>query len=346
MKFTLPTTELRRALYRVHGLYTSTEDPLDARLLLRALPGQVRFAARNPQAYLVTGHAAEVDSPGAASVLASELFAVAHQLMSPAATIHLAGGLLHVGAARLPALGAEDFPPLPRARATMALLDRTSFARALERALSTVCTDETRASLCGVFLEAGGALLSTDGHRATIVERAALVPVPEPGLLLPRAAMLALQRLLVEEPDLWFAGALPGLVAFTRTGLVMAVTPTPIAFPQLRQVLPRTEPARVRLPRERFAAGLERLSSIAEGVSLACTAGGVEVTARSEKVGSAVVRYDAGGPEVSVGFSIEYMRDALALLSGEDVTLEIHGEKDPILIREGDFLAVVMPMRL
>ena len=62
------------------------------------------------------------------------------------------------------------------------------------------------------------------------------------------------------------------------------------------------------------------------------------------------IEYD--GPPVAIGLNARYLLDALGAMTTEDVNLGVSGELDPAMLRpsaaeaQGDYMAVIMPMRI
>ena len=58
------------------------------------------------------------------------------------------------------------------------------------------------------------------------------------------------------------------------------------------------------------------------------------------------VLIEYGGPELIVGFNPHYLIDVLKNINEESITLELTGADKPGVIRMGDYLYLVLPMRI
>ena len=102
-----------------------------------------------------------------------------------------------------------------------------------------------------------------------------------------------------------------------------------------------------------------------KAVSLAANdrTGGVKVTLASNVMrfssespesgdGFDEVPVDYNGTELTVGFNAHYLLQVLSSIEQDDVVLGVSGELDPATVRpgapsaRGDYLAVIMPMRI
>src|SRR5678815_5497061 len=75
----------------------------------------------------------------------------------------------------------------------------------IERTLFSVCNDETRFHLNGVFFESDGSkarMVSTDGHRLSKVERTiANGPKLSAGIIIPKKGLLEIKKVLEQGPS-------------------------------------------------------------------------------------------------------------------------------------------------
>jgi DNA polymerase-3 subunit beta len=92
----------------------------------------------------------------------------------------------------------RDFPKVPDHReASYSQIESAALKEMIERTLFSVCNDETRFHLNGVFFESDGSktrMVSTDGHRLSKVERTiANGPKLSAGIFIPKKGLLEIR---------------------------------------------------------------------------------------------------------------------------------------------------------
>src|SRR5438094_1341696 len=95
----------------------------------------------------------------------------------------------------------RDFPKVPDHReASYATVESAVLREMIERTLFSVCNDETRFHLNGVYFESDGSkvrMVSTDGHRLSKVERTlANGPKLSSGIIIPKKGLLEIRKVL------------------------------------------------------------------------------------------------------------------------------------------------------
>src|SRR5262249_39884135 len=99
----------------------------------------------------------------------------------------------------------RDFPRVPDHReATYTQVESAVLREMIDRTLLSVCNDETRFQLNGVFFESDGSksrMVSTDGHRLSKVERTiANGPKLSAGIIIPKKGLLEMKKVLESGP--------------------------------------------------------------------------------------------------------------------------------------------------
>jgi len=375
MDLKISVHELSRALARSQGIVEkkSTMPILSHVLLEGRKSGELAVSATDLDVSISGVHPAEVAREGGVTVSARHLFDIVKSL--PESEVSLkktANNYLEVRSGpaefRIVGLPAEDFPALPRFEKVpfvateperlLALIERTAFA---------VSSDETRYNLNGVFFEpVAGAirLVATDGHRLSMAD----APVEgdfklKKGVILPRKGILELRKLLaeaVEGPEDKPAGEL-GFVEnsaiFRRPGVVLVMRLIEGAFPDYRQVIPKTGEKVLTLGRERLLQTLRRVSLLSSeksnAVKLEVGPGNLRIAAQNPDLGEAKedVPLEYSGEPLKIGFNARYLIDVLTVVPSADVRLELADDLSPGVLRPtGDaaehYTAVIMPMRI
>ena len=252
----------------------------------------------------------------------------------------------------------RDFPKVPDHReATYSTLESAVLKEMIERTLFSVCNDETRFHLNGVFFESDGSksrMVSTDGHRLSKVERTiANGPKLSAGIIIPKKGLMEIRRVLDAGPSCKLAIKTPHLF-LVQEDIALAVKLIDAQFPPYEQVIPKEHKKVITVDRVRLSDALRRaqlMSSETRGVKLAATKEGITITSDNPDLGEVREELDAdyGGDAIAIGFNPKYVVELLGQMASDQITVKLGGELDPALVEPtgGDaYLGVVMPMRI
>lgn len=260
----------------------------------------------------------------------------------------------------LPVLPATDFPPMKvesfphelvlKASALAAAIDQVSFA---------ISTEETRHYLNGIFLhalEAGLALVATDGHRLSkrLVMAAEGLDTNMPGVILPRYATRIFGKVLPKEGDvtLRVCESLVQLLAGDTTLTTKLIDGT---FPDYQRVIPRDQTTTVEIDLDNLKRSVDRVATMANGKSNAMKFSFAEealtLSVRNPDSGDAEDELTfTGDADIQIGFNGKYVAEALSQLHGDIVSLAMSDSGSPAILRarssQPDDLIVLMPMRI
>ena len=163
----------------------------------------------------------------------------------------------------------RDFPRVPDHReATYATLESAVLREMIDRTLFSVCNDETRFHLNGVFFECDGAkgrMVSTDGHRLSKVERAIPGgPKLSAGVIIPKKGLLEIKKVLEQGPSCKLAIKTPHLFV-AQDDLALAIKLIDAQFPPYEQVIPKDHKRVITVDRQRLIDALRRAGVVHGG---------------------------------------------------------------------------------
>ena len=252
----------------------------------------------------------------------------------------------------------RDFPKVPDHReATYSTLESAVLKEMIERTLFSVCNDETRFHLNGVFFESDGSkarMVSTDGHRLSKVERTiANGPKLNAGVIIPKKGLMEIRRVLDAGPSCKLAIKTPHLF-LVQDDIALAVKLIDAQFPPYEQVIPKDHKRIITVDRVRFIDALKRaqlMSSETRGVKVAAAKECLTITSDNPDLGEVREEVDAeyNGEAIAIGFNPKYVVELLGQMASDQITIALGGELDPGLIRpvsSDEYLGVVMPMRI
>jgi DNA polymerase-3 subunit beta len=230
------------------------------------------------------------------------------------------------------------------------LMDRTSFAMAHQ---------DVRYYLNGMLLdlrEHSLRCVATDGHRLALAETHIEAKINTPRqIIVPRKGVMELQGLF--EPgdgmvELEFAR---NHLRVRRGGVTFTSKLIDGRFPDYEAVIPIGADKEVRVQRDDVRAALQRAAILSNekyrGVKLEVSPNRLRIVAHNPEQEEAIEEVEARTDvaELSVGFNVNYLMDALGVLEGEDVLLCLRDGQSSCLVRKPDIddtRHVIMPLRL
>lgn len=312
--------------------------------------------------------------PGGFCVEAKALSDLVKALPPAEASISRAGALgltVSVGnvSSVLHGLPFRDFPKFPDATdLAWHPTPADVFGESLESVLFSMCKDETRFHLSGVFYEnptgEHATFVSTDGHRLTKAVRTMAGP-PTKGVIIPAKAAKEISKLLSEGKRKGECEtAIHGPHMFVRYGAVtLAVKLIDAQFPPYEQVIPKDHPVLATIERKPLIDALKRAKlacSDVRGVKLALASGKLVITSDHPDRGTATETLSADaldGKKITIGVNPAYLLDLLGEIDCKHVTFTFGDELAPMVVRSthdavehsvagAPYLGVIMPMRI
>jgi DNA polymerase-3 subunit beta len=258
----------------------------------------------------------------------------------------------------------ESFPELPEMPEPLAKIPLGVLAQMINSTIFAISSEESRFTLNGALLllrEDGLVMVSTDGHRLSLIEK----HVPLPGLtaqfkaLLPRKAMAEIQKLASDDSSktVEFSGNENHLFFRIDKRLLLSRKLTG-NFPDFERVLPKEHPHAIPLNRDEFRGAVERVSQFSDerskAVRVKFSPGELSIHSSLSDTGESeeTLAVEYSGAAMEIGFNATYMLEFLRVVSDEQVTLLVRdpnsaGELRPGTALEGSsYRYVVMPMRI
>ena len=229
----------------------------------------------------------------------------------------------------------RDFPRVPDHReATYTTIESAVLREMIDRTLFSVCNDETRFHLNGVYFESDGSkarMVSTDGHRLSKVERTiANGPKLSAGVIIPKKGLLEMKKVLELGPSCKLAIKTPHLF-LVQDDIAIAVKLIDAQFPPYEQVIPKDHKKIITVDRSRFVDSLRRaqlMSSETRGVKLAATREGLTITSDNPDLGEVREELEAeyNGDPIAIGFNPKYVVELLGQMASDQITIALGGE--------------------
>ena len=312
----------------------------------------------------------DVAEPGEAAIPADKLSQIARECDDPTLTIETDDHTVHIRGAgshfKVFGFDPGEFPPVRDfsdaeidceipAGALQTLIGRTLFAAAVEH---------SRYAINGVLFERNGnrlRLVATDGRRLAMATGECTGGEGTRSCIIPTKALKLVPK-LVEETDAPVRLALDEhqvLFAFGDEGppCVRAVLSSNLvegAFPPFEDVVPKEQDKKVSFNAAILRSAIRRAALLtneeSKGVRLSFAEGKLTLTSRAPEMGEATVEVDLDdyqGDPLEIGFNPNFITDALNVVNGGEVIVELKSPTKPGVLRTGtDFTYVLMPVNL
>ena len=197
--------------------------------------------------------------------------------------------------------------------------------------------------------------VATDGHRLSY----AVMPVEgnfaKQEIIVPRKTVIELSKLLADSDEPILIAILANQVRFSFGNIELTSKVIDGKFPDYHRVIPTAHTKLVTLDRLLLLHTLQRAAILSNerfrGVRVSLSPGVLKIACTNNEQEEAEeeieVAYDGGA--IDIGFNINYMLDALATLSSNEITLALQDSSASVLFTvpgRTDFKYVVMPMRI
>jgi DNA polymerase III subunit beta len=365
MEFRIAKSEFLRGLRLAQGIADRKSTmPMLANVLLRTTgKNQLLVAATDLNVSLTAELKANVAVEGGITLGAKNLYdlianAPGDEVSLKKADNHWAEIKSGKVTYRIVGMPDRDFPKVPDHReASYSTVECAVLREMIDRTLFSVCNDETRFHLNGVFFESDGSkarMVSTDGHRLSKVERTiANGPKLSAGIIIPKKGLLEIKKVLEGGPQCKLAIKTPHAFV-VQDDIAIAVKLIDAQFPPYEQVIPKEHKRMLILDRVRFIDALRRaqlMSSETRGVKVSANREGLTITSDNPDLGEVREELDSeyNGDPIAIGFNPKYVVELLTQMGGDQISISLGSELDPGLFKPvggDDYLGVVMPMRI
>jgi DNA polymerase-3 subunit beta len=367
--------------------------PILANFLLQTDENRVLISATDLEVSFRGFYPAEVVEHGALTVQAHYLYNLIKEL--PGETLDLRGTessnlKIQEEEARyqLHGLPADQFPPVPEITdQELVQVESHMVKEMIEKTIFSVSVDDLQYHLSSIFWERVGfprggpeaepapeegvepdldywlRLISTDGHRLTLIERplqeSGQFPI-EKGILIPRKGMAEVIRFLAEEEQVSLGLGKQSLALKADERYLFIRILQDKRFPDYRRIIPESFTYRFAINRRQFFNAIHRISLLSterfKGVILKLMPDHLEVTFNNPEVGEGrevlgllMEQGDVERLPMEIGFNARYFLEPLNAMASDMVILQVNEQDRPCcLVEQTDphYFSIIMPMSL
>ena len=374
MKIKIARDELLTGLQRVQGIVEKRNTmPVLSNILLETKQDGIELVATDLEIGVRGHYKADVQQAGSVSLSARKLYELLKEVAAGEITITTQeNNWVQIQAGRsqfkIVGIAASEFPALPTIeREGRVAIPGSGLSSLIRKTLFAVGDNDARYILNGLLITLHSSdkkvtmkLVGTDGHRLAVAEsdvtQSAGTDLPkEIKAIIPRKAAQEIRRLLEEEEGEPLLGFTKNLVTFQKSGLFLTSRVMEGTYPNYQQVIPKESAKKAAIERTALESALRRVAVLSKdktnAVKVILQNGSITLHTSSPDVGEATEDLPAQyrGESLTTGFNARYLLDALAVMDGETVNLEISSPLSPCVLKsDGDpgFLCVVMPMKI
>ena len=266
----------------------------------------------------------------------------------------------------LPADSFPHFKTSPKGQLSSGHLNRKMFLDLIDKTEHSICTEEIRYFLTGIYLERlqenGKTTLrtvSTDGHRLSLME------VDEDvigrleikkGLIIPKKGAQELKKLLEGVSSENFEITCDENLIRANVGPdSLWVRPIDGEYPDYRRVIPSKLPHVAKISKKELVQSLKIMLALVSERSKVVTfefnKNQLVLSTNNPDKGEAsdriAMEYD--GADMKTGFNVNFFIDAVSNLEGDEIEIEVGEKLQPALLKSAQnpgYLIVIMPMRI
>lgn len=374
MKIKIARDELLTGLQRVQGIVEKRNTmPVLSNILLETKQDGIELVATDLEIGVRGHYKADVQQAGSVSLSARKLYELLKEVADGEITLATQeNNWVQIQAGRsqfkIVGMAASEFPALPTIeREGRVAIPGSGLSSLIRKTLFAVGDNDARYILNGLLITLHSSdkkvtmkLVGTDGHRLAVAEsdltQSAGTDLPkEIKAIIPRKAAQEIRRLLEEEEGEPLLGFTKNLVTFQKSGLFLTSRVMEGTYPNYQQVIPKESAKKAAIERTALESALRRVAVLSKdktnAVKVILQNGSITLHTSSPDVGEATEDLPAQyrGESLTTGFNARYLLDALAVMDGDTVNLEISSPLSPCVLKsDGDpgFLCVVMPMKI
>jgi DNA polymerase-3 subunit beta len=270
---------------------------------------------------------------------------------------------------KLLGLASDTFPHFkasPKGQLSSAKLSTKEFAKLLSKTEHSVCLEEIRYFLTGIYIEtiADSAntirAVATDGHRLAMqdipqTQKDSVLGLKK-GLIIPKKGVAELRKMLESSWSETFELTCDeNLLRATTEDFQLWIRPIDGEYPDYKRVIPNALPGLCTVNRKDLIGALRRMALLVSDRSKVVT-----FEFKKDRIVLSTVNPDLGeasdevsckyqGAEFKTGFNVRFYIDALSHFEGDEIEIQLGEKLQPAILKTPEsagYLIVIMPMRI
>jgi|5B_taG_2_1085324.scaffolds.fasta_scaffold45882_2 DNA polymerase-3 subunit beta len=359
MKFTVSQSELNRAMQFVASAIDGKSTlPVMSNVLITADADSITLSGTNGELEKLITISADVKEHGETTVPAKKMTDFAKNAdPSKDVTLELKNAKASIKSGRakwqLNTLPAKEYPEFMSIDESESIeCDIALLVDAVKRCSPTMANNDTRYYLNGMLFDIDGTtmtVVATDGHRMNFYE----MPISESQprqIIIPRASVNDIVKMISKGSE---ASIVIGKdnIKVSVDGMVMYSKLVDGRYPDYKRVVPSDCPVTATINTEEFRSSVRRTipitTKINNGILFGFAGDSLTISATNEvsEQGTESMPCHISGGSMEIGFNGAYVMDALSSINEENTTINMSNSSSSVIINEGPFSAVLMPVR-
>lgn len=361
----------RAALTEALGLLTSvvpsrTPKPILSCLRITASEKQVQIFATDLEvgmSYNISE--VQVSEPGEAVVPADRLAAIVRESIDDVLVVEVNEGACEIKGAdshfTIYGQEPEQYPIVPAFDGKGGIEVRLdNLQLGIEQCLFAAAKESTRYAINGVLWSIKGkklSLVATDGRRLAqskvSLKTAPGEEVSQNNIIVPAKTMALLDKIGGTDKDVVLVKFAGNQIIMSCANVVISSNLVEGNFPKYEDIIPSDHDKKLKLSTEAVLSAVRRsallTSEESRGIKLSIDKGGIVFSCRAPETGDAQItmKIDYKGEPVDIGFSPQFLIDALRVIKEPQFEMELGKADRPGVIKSGtNFLYVLMPINL
>jgi DNA polymerase-3 subunit beta len=370
MKFVISSSTLLKHLSTINGVIASNPIvPILENFLFQLDKSNLTVTASDMQTVMITEFEVESRDSGSFAVPARLLLDTLRSLPEQPVQINIDEETFGTelvtanGRYKLAGENSMDFPRVPQVNRTFSIeMNSDMLASAIANTIFATSTDDLRPAMTGVFVqvsESSTTFVATDGHRLIRYRREDVTSPNSTTMILPRKALNLLKSSLPGEIIPVKAEFSNSNAFFSFGHIKMICRLIDERFPDYENVIPQSNPNKLRIERTELLSTLKRISiysnKTTHQIRLKVSQNELVISAEdldysNEATEKISCEYD--GEEMEIGFNAKFLIEMLNNLSVKNISLEMSQPNRAGLIipiektENEDTLMLVMPVML
>lgn len=321
--------------------------PILGNIKIEAVGKQIVLSTTNLDIYVIQKIDAEVEKEGATTAPFSILSQLVGRMQSSGIEIAAEKGEMSFKSgevlAALETLDAAEFPPPVPLKGEGVDCEASDILKPFSMLAHAMSDETSRYALMGVNIAPKGEFVASDGRRVAVFTGKELTTE---SVIVPDMFVRALLKIGPTGAIKVFVGN--GHISITSEAVEITSKLIEAVFPNWSANLPKRSKKALSCGRKPLIHALQTCSIFSHvktpGLNLTGIGKEVEVSQpgkASEKVMGTEL---AGQPEITIKLNEKFLIDTLEVLEEENVRIQITDATSPVMIEEGKFKAVIMPM--